>query len=190
MGRLERQASERMRNSRLQRAVLAAAESFSNFTTEALAGSVYKMYKLMDHRVQQRKYRSILAARDRLVVHGLLKRECKFLSLTVKGKKKLCEWQHRDYCLPRPKKWDGKWRVLIFDIPEKRRRLRNKVRNTLRAVGFKQLQQSVWIYPFDCEDFITLLKADFKIGKDLLYLIAEAVEYDRHLRDYFEVYPS
>ena len=80
--------------------------------------------------------------------------------------------------------------MLIFDIPERQRELRDKVRNTLKTIGFKQLQQSVWIYPFDCEDFITLLKMDFKIGKNLLYLVAEALEYDRHLRDYFEVYTN
>lgn len=80
--------------------------------------------------------------------------------------------------------------MLIFDIPEKQRELRDKVRNTLQAIGFKCLQDSVWVYPHDCENFIALLKADFKIGRDLLYVIAEAIENDRALRDYFGVYPS
>jgi len=190
VGNLEKKVREQLRNTRLQRTVLSAIESLSDLTTGMLAGSIYKMYKMMDRRERRKKYRSVLVARNRLEKHGLIKRHGKFMKLTPKGEKKLSEWKRLEYIVPRPLKWDGKWRVLIFDIPERQRELRDKVRNTLKTVGFKQLQQSVWIYPFDCEDFITLLKMDFKIGKNLLYLVAEALEYDRHLRDYFEVYTN
>lgn len=190
MGHIEEKIHERAKNTRLQRAVLAAAESLSDLTTGMLTGSIYKMYKLVDRREQQRKYHSILAARSRLIKNGLLVRKGKFLELTVRGAKKLRDWKKFDYSIQRPARWDGKWRVLIFDIPEKKRGLRDKVRNTLRAIGFKRLQYSVWVYPFDCEDFITLLKTDFKIGKNLLYLVAEGIEYDRHLRDHFGVYTT
>ncbi len=185
---MEQKTRERAKRTELQRAVLSVAQSLGDFTTEALCGSIYKMYKLMDQSARRRKYRSVLAARERLVNHGFLRRNGKFLELTEKGRKKLREWEHYNYKPPRPKKWDGRWRILIFDIPERRRWLRDRLRDTLHAVGFKQLQRSVWVYPFDCEDFITLLKADFKIGKDVLYLIVEGLENDAHLRDYFGVY--
>lgn len=188
MGHMEQKVRSRAKRTELQRAVLSVAQSVSDLTEEMLTGSIYKMYKLMDYTARRRKYRSILAARERLVKHGLLRRSRKFLELTAKGEKKLREWEHYNYKLPRPEKWDGRWRVLIFDIPEKKRWLRDRIRDTLHAVGFKRLQRSVWVYPFDCEDFITLLKADFKIGKDLLYLIVEGLENDRHLRDHFGVY--
>lgn len=188
MGEMEKQIRDRTKNTRLQRAVLSIVESIPDMTTEMLSGSVYKMYKLMDKHERLRKYRSILAARDRLIKNGMLAQNGKFVELTSEGKKKLKEWERVEFKIPRPAKWDGKWRILIFDIPEKQKEMRNKVRSTLQAIGFKHLQHSVWIYPFDCEDFVTLLKADFKIGKNLLYIIAEAVEYDRHLRDFFEVY--
>src|SRR3989339_239988 len=102
---------------------------------------------------------------------------------------KLLGWKphrrQREYKLPHPKCWDKKWRVLIFDIPEKRKYLREKIRNTLGAIGFSQLQKSVWVYPYDCEDLIALLKADFKVGKDVLYVIADKIEYDAPLRAKF-----
>lgn len=185
---MEQPVHSRAKRTELQRAVLLIAQSVSDLTSEMLCGSVYKMYKLMDYNARRRKYRSILAARERLVKHGLLRRSGKFLELTPEGKKKLREWEHYHYKLPRPRVWDGRWRVLIFDIPEKRKWLRNRLRDTLSAVGFRMLQKSVWVYPFDCEDFITLLKADFKIGKDILYLIVEGLENDSYLRDYFGVY--
>src|SRR3989344_5509248 len=58
----------------------------------------------------------------------------------------------------------------------------------LERHSFKlKLQNSVWVYPYDCEDFISLLKADFKIGKDVLYIIVEKLENDWHLRKFFNL---
>lgn len=46
-------------------------------------------------------------------------------------------------------KWDKKWRVVIFDIPEKNKKLRNYFREVLVGLGFEKLQNSVWISPYD-----------------------------------------
>ena len=75
--------------------------------------------------------------------------------------------------------------MVIFDIKEGRRSLRHTLRETLRAVGFTKLQYSVWVYPYDCEDLITLLKVDFKVGKDLIYVIADSIENDGWLKKRF-----
>ena len=109
------------------------------------------------------------------------------MHLTSKGEARLRQLELHDFKLKKQKRWDRKWRMLIFDIPEYRRVLRNKVRATLTAIGFVHLQHSVWVYPFPCEDFIALLKADFKIGKDLLYLIVDSIENDRELRKRFNL---
>ena len=58
---------------------------------------------------------------------------------------------------------------------------------TLRDIGFIRLQNSVWVYPYDCEDLITLLKADFRVGKDVLYLVVEAMENDKEIRKHFRL---
>lgn len=83
------------------------------------------------------------------------------------------------------KKWDKKWRMVIFDIPEKIRDLRNKVRNSMRAWGFYLLQDSVWIFPYPCEEYLTLLKVDLSIGKEILYVVADAIEADQKARKFF-----
>ena len=107
------------------------------------------------------------------------------LRLTAKGEQVLRRLELHDFKLRKPKRWDRKWRILIFDIPERRKGLRQKIRYTLKAIGFVRLQDSVWAYPYDCEDLVTLLKADFKVGKDLLYLIVDSLEYDKPLKEYF-----
>lgn len=48
----------------------------------------------------------------------------------------------------KPKQWDGKWRIIIFDVPEKLRGKRDLLRRELVGFGFRQLQQSVWVYPY------------------------------------------
>ena len=75
--------------------------------------------------------------------------------------------------------------MLIFDIPEYRKGTRDKIRYTLQTIGFVHLQHSVWIYPYDCEDLITLLKADFRIGRDMLYMIVDSLEGDATIKKRF-----
>ena len=70
-------------------------------------------------------------------------------------------------------------------MPEKRRKTRDRLREIMERTGFVRLQDSVWVYPYDCEDLITLLKTDFKVGKDVLYVIADRIEFDKPLRILF-----
>lgn len=107
--------------------------------------------------------------------------------LTEKGERLAALLGEGRLAVTKPRRWDGKWRVLIFDIPEKRRNVRDQVRKTLIHLGFFRLQDSVWIFPYDCEDLIALLKIDFRIGSDLLYLIVDRVENDRGLRRHFDL---
>ncbi len=130
---------------------------------------------------------AIYNTRKKLLKQGLIKYENGFWSITDKGR---CELEYKKAVsqrLPHPKHWDKKWRILIFDIREEKKGLRDKIRRTLITIGFYRLQDSVWIYPYDCEDLITLLKTDFKIGKDLLYIIADNVENDLEIRRNFGI---
>ena len=111
----------------------------------------------------------------------------KVARITKKGEGKLDFLDKHNFKLKIPKKWDGRWRVVIFDIKESRSKTRFLLRKTLSQIGFVRLQNSVWLYPYDCEDLISLLKADFKIGKDVLYMIVEKLENDWHLRKTFKL---
>jgi len=127
-------------------------------------------------------------ARDILIKSECLKRNAQgFLELTKRGEAKLESYSLSEYKLLIPRIWDKRWRMLIFDIPEYRKTLRDKIRRTLMSIGFLRVQDSVWIFPYDCEELVALLKADFKIGKDLLYMIVEKIENDREFRDWFSL---
>lgn len=62
-----------------------------------------------------------------------------------------------------PAKWDKKWRVVIFDIPEKFKKARYALWSQLRNLGFYPLQRSVWVHPFPCEHEIKFLCDIFNI---------------------------
>ena len=128
---------------------------------------------------------SIAVSRDRLIERELLEYHHRSLRLTSKGESLLRRLELGNIKMLKPKRWDGKWRVLAFDIPEKQKYLRERIRGILVMIGFVRLQDSVWIYPYDCEDIIRLFKTDLKIGKNMLYMIVESLEHDFFLKIHF-----
>jgi len=109
----------------------------------------------------------------------------RYARVTERGEQVLALESLREKSAQKPKRWDGRWRVVLFDIPERRRRVRNRLRSFMQEYGFFRLQDSAWIYPYDCEDLIALAKANFRIGFDALYMIVERLERDKHLREHF-----
>lgn len=107
--------------------------------------------------------------------------------LTEKGKAELARYELGNLQLPKPKRWDGKYRIIIFDIKEWKRRVRDELRDWLENLGFIRLQNSVWVYPHECQEIIALLKSHFHIGKEVLYITAENIENDKWLRREFSL---
>ncbi len=125
---------------------------------------------------------------DRLTHSGLVTRDKNgFVQLTKKGEKRLFEIERANYQFKKPTRWDKKWRLVSFDIKEKRKETRNLLRQTLTSVGFVRLHHSLWVCPYECQDLITLLKADYQIGKDILYLVSDYIENDERLRKHFDL---
>ncbi len=92
----------------------------------------------------------------------------------------------REYFIPEPVRWDGKWRMLIFDIKEKRRKVRATLRNLLAGAGFIRLQDSVWIHPYPCDEFVAIVRAHLSSGVgELRSVVVEALESDTSLREHF-----
>ena len=187
MGVLEQSSRKRTRNKNLQKIVLQTVAAAGFLSVALLAPNALQALRQVGLFPKHRQKEIFNSSRNRLVKNGLLAYEGKFIRLTAKGEAKLCQLERHDYKLARPKRWDKKWRILIFDIPERRRALRARIRRTIVSVGFMRLQKSVWVYPYDCEDFVNLIKADFKIGKDLLYLIVDSIENDKFIKEYFQL---
>ncbi|MEK7066387.1 MAG: CRISPR-associated endonuclease Cas2 [Patescibacteria group bacterium] len=112
--------------------------------------------------------------------------ENKYIELTPQGEKLLAQYEATDIIINNQNKiWDGKWRVVMFDIKEYSRFARRQLRDTLIKIGFVRVQNSVWIFPYDCEEFIFLLKTNFELGKSVLFMTVEKLENDSWLKKEF-----
>jgi DNA-binding transcriptional regulator PaaX len=127
------------------------------------------------------KYRKVYAKKritntfKRLQKQGCIKIERRsrqiYIRLTEKGKK-MAGWLQVDALkIKRPKKWDKKWRIVIFDISQLKKIYREAFRGKLKELGFYPLQKSVWIFPFDCRDEVELLRDFFGLNHDEMRLI-------------------
>ena len=110
----------------------------------------------------------------------------KFVRITEQGKRTLSLALYKERLrMSKKRKWDKRWRFIIFDIPEKRNSARKRLRLLMRQFGFLRIQDSVWAYPYDCEEVVALAKAELRLGKDVLYMIVESVENDNWMRRHF-----
>jgi len=110
------------------------------------------------------------------------------IELTDKGKRIVKEIQLEDMKIEKPDIWDKKWRMVIFDIPEKyKRRARDVLREKLQKMNFYQLQKSVWVCPYPCEKEIQFLCEFFEITPYVNLVLADNIYNDIKLRKYFKL---
>lgn len=106
------------------------------------------------------------------------------LELTKKGRKLLERYNFTDFKLKPNTAWDGQWRIFVFDIPEKRRAMRDALRDKLKKLGFFQFQKSVWIYPFECEEEMEYI-CEFVGVQNFTLIFTGRIHNDHLLRKYF-----
>src|SRR6266568_3449613 len=181
MGKIEREAQIIRKRTNIQKVLLRTVATAGLLSVALLAPNALQMLKMVDgnrKRSQDPKY-LIGTAFEKLLGKGMIEfastKNGKFIRLTEAGRRKLGEAIARARDSRKKKRWDKRWRVVIYDIGEQRRSLRKRVQRTIQSFGFCMLQQSVWVYPYECEELIILLKANFGIGKDLLYMVVEKI---------------
>jgi DNA-binding PadR family transcriptional regulator len=109
-----------------------------------------------------------------------------YIRLTEKGRRRAGIYQINSLTLHKPKRWDGLWRIAIFDIKEKQRIKREALRGLLKRLEFYPLQRSVWVSPYECRDEVQLLKDFFGFRDDELKLIVTRdIENDSKMKKHF-----
>lgn len=87
----------------------------------------------------------------------------------------------------RVREWDGRWRIVLFDIPESKRPLRDYVRGVLKRQGFREFQRSMWIYPHKLPSFISKFLADPQMRRYTRVITSYDIDYDEDLRRLFRL---
>ncbi|MGD0576749.1 MAG: hypothetical protein ABSA74_01610 [Candidatus Staskawiczbacteria bacterium] len=106
--------------------------------------------------------------------------------LTEKGKMRILTYNFNEIKISQ-KVWDGKWRAVIFDIPEKFRRGRDALRKKLKELGFREFQKSVFVFPYDCKDEIDFIIEFFKMKKYVRFGVFDYVDNSVHLKEFFNL---
>ncbi len=85
------------------------------------------------------------------------------------------------------KNWDGKWRIVIFDVPESQRPVRDYIRSVLKRIGFYEFQRSMWIHPGKLPAFLSRMLGEPKMRKYTRVLTTYDIDYDEDLRRRFRL---
>ncbi len=129
-------------------------ETFSLFIPRTMKEACYPdLYELK----QQHKRRKTKQEFSQLVYYlkkkGYIKiknlEQNKGVILTKKGEEKVLRIKFK--IRKKEERSDKKWQMIIFDIPEKKRRLRDLLRDNLCLLEYRMLQQSIWVCPYDVQ---------------------------------------
>ena len=107
------------------------------------------------------------------------------VKITQKGESRLRTFAIDLMEIKKPKKWDDKWRLVMFDIPMRFTKGREALRYHLKNLNFFQFQKSAWVYPYPCEDEIIFIADFFGVGKYVEILTIESIPNDKKLKKYF-----
>ena len=140
-------------------------------------------------KINQRNFnRSIRKLSDEKLIEEQMLADGSFkLVLTEKGKKQARKFNSLSGSIDfkKPKSWDGKWRIVIFDIPEEDRVFRDILRDHLKELGFYRLQNSVFISPHPFEEPILKLVSLYSAGPFVRVITAVKIDNEFKIKRHF-----
>ncbi len=83
--------------------------------------------------------------------------------------------------------WDKIWRIVIFDIPEKLKKVRDTLRYHLKRLGFIKLQHSVFILPYECRNEIEYIIEFYNTRRYVRYIEARHLDNELDLKHKFNL---
>ncbi|PIT96922.1 hypothetical protein COT82_00535 [Candidatus Campbellbacteria bacterium CG10_big_fil_rev_8_21_14_0_10_35_52] len=140
---------------------------------------------------QTNERRKMLKAVERMKQKKLVriyeKNGADIIEITELGKKKVLSYDLENIKITRPKKWDGYWRIIIFDIPEKNKKARRALNFKLKDMEFFPLQKSVFVCPFECKNEIEFVLEFFGVKRYVRQILAKNIENDEFLKNFFKL---
>jgi len=106
-----------------------------------------------------------------------------FLRLTNQGRQRMRTMKLDSDAFPISTHWDGKWRIVILNVPEEQKEQRNALRYLLKKANFVCAKNSVWISPYPFEHFFENIKKDMNLTNEVMIMVSD--EIDEDTRKYF-----
>jgi|SRR3989344_7490059 len=187
---MAKQEERRPKVSSVQRAVLEALQEAGNLTLAFLlsAGNSARLWQNVTGKRKREKFlRSINALERRGFVEIRKHGDEIRITLSRDGKRIALAGNIEKISLPTVKHWDRKWRIILFDIPERLGNARRALSKRLRDMGAWQFQKSVFIYPFPCRDEIDFVTSFFEVREYVNYIEATLIDDAENLQKHFKL---
>lgn len=156
-----------------------------------IIGSIIKIIQdIKNIKLPERKLKRVLKNLERKQIICLVRKgDDVYVKIKDKTNISLIKYSIRQLLELKKKKkvWNGKWFLVLFDIPEEQRNKRNYLRKFLRDIGFFQYQQSVYIFPYECEKEVELIKKIIESAKYMSYVVAEKIEHENEAKIFFQL---
>jgi DNA-binding transcriptional regulator PaaX len=146
---------------------------------------IKKEWKKMDRYNFERSMKRL--SEEKLLEEKILPDGSIKLMLTEKGKEEARRLSllGNSIKFEKPKKWDKKWRIVVFDIPEKSKIFRNILREHLYDLDFLKLQQSVFVSPYPFEAQILELVQIYSAQRFVRVITAHKIDNEPYIKKYF-----
>lgn len=109
------------------------------------------------------------------------------MMLTKEGKKKALTYHIDTITIPKMKKWDKQWRLVLFDIPERFKKARDALALTLKRIGFYRLQKSVFVHPFECQNELDFVIEFWNVRPYVRTILASHIDNELHIKTRFGI---
>jgi len=109
------------------------------------------------------------------------------LTLTKKGLLQNLKYNIETMDIAKPKKWDGSWRLIMYDISRFKKREQEIFRRMLKKFKMLQLQKSVYLFPYPCENEIEFLRGYLNMPEAIMILEVSKLENESYYRRYFGI---
>lgn len=172
-----------MRISEKQKEILKTIGICAVLAGAIIAPNIVQLLKPINNRAKYQYKRSLkkLAKNDVIYLFG------EEIKLTPKGKELIKKIQLEEIDINRPDLWDGNWHLVCYDIPEDKKQLRDYFRRKLINLGFKVIQDSLWIIPYECKQEIAVISQNLGISPFVAYLNTTYLPNQDKLIKYFNL---
>ena len=148
---------------------------------------IYKMFDAKDWREKERMKRAVEKLRYKKYVKIYKKDGYDVVEITEMGRKEILKYKIDEIKIKKQKRWDGIWRIIMFDIPENKKNARDGLVLKLIKMGCAPIQKSVFITPYECEKEIRFIGEYFGVSKNIIFVETRKISNEDSLRDEFEL---
>ncbi|MEK7652399.1 MAG: hypothetical protein AAB334_00375 [Patescibacteria group bacterium] len=148
---------------------------------------IYKMFDAEDKREKERVRKAMDRLQNKKYVKKYKKGGIDVVEITENGRKEVLKYKLDEIKIKEQKRWDGIWRIIMFDIPEKKKTARDGLTLKLIKMGCAPIQKSVFVSPYECEKEIKFIGEYFDIAKHIIFLETNKISNEDSLKDEFEL---